>query len=137
MISIQKSRGSVTLFILIVIFFLTLLATGLAGKIQIEMNHLALSEQEAVAHYAAEAGINVGLAEIMVHSHNFQQTLVENLDDSGQCYAIVKIDKPSSTYCITSDGIYHGIHQKLTATVENYPGSQAKVWIKNSFANVQ
>lgn len=135
MISVQKSQGSVTLLSLIAIFFLTLLATGLAGQIQIEMNHLVLSEQEEMAHYAAEAGINIGLAEIMIHSQNFQQTVVENLDDSGQCYAVVKIDKPSSVYYITSDGIFHGMHQKLIATVENYPGPQAKVLIRNSVAN--
>lgn len=135
MISVQKCQGSVTLLLLIVILFLTLLATGLAGQIKIEMNHFILSEQEQGAHYAAEAGINIALAEIMKHSQSFQQTLVENLDDSGQCYAVVKIDKPSSVYYITSDGIFHGIHQKLTATVENYPGSKAKVLIQNSFPN--
>ncbi len=134
MIFIQKQQGAITLLTLMIILFLTLLATGLAGQIQLAMNHLILGEQEVAAYYAAEAGINLALAEIMKNPQNFQSRWEENLAGPPPCQVVVVIDKSGSVYYIQSEGLSRAVRHKLTATVENFPGNEARVRIQGSFA---
>jgi hypothetical protein len=131
----QGQQGSVTVLTLILILFLTTLATGLAGQIRTQVNTLTLAQQETRARYAAEAGINIALAEIMNHPQDFQQHWQEVLAAMPQCSTDIVITKSDRIYYLYSDGKSGDIHQKLTATVENYPGEQTKVLIQSSFVN--
>ncbi len=135
MVADQGQRGSVTVLTLIMILFLTTLATGLAGQIRTQVNNLTLTQQETKARYAAEAGINMALAEIMNHPQNFQQQWQGVLVAMPQCSTDIVITQSDHIYYLYSDGKSGGIHQKLTATVENYPGPQTKVLIQSSFVN--
>jgi hypothetical protein len=135
MVANNRQHGSITIFTLFVILFLTTLALGLAGQIRTQVNTLILVQQETRARYAAEAGINLALAEIMNHPQNFRPQWQEDLVALPQCSTDIAITKPASIYYIHSDGKSGGIHQKVTATVENFPGTQAKVLIQSSYVN--
>lgn len=135
MVTKQVQRGSVTVLTLITIMFLTILATGLAGQIRTQVHTLMLAQQETRAHYAAEAGINMALAEIMNHPQNFRSQWREFLTAIPQCSTDIVITKTDRSYKIHSDGQLGMIHHKMVATVSNYPGSQAKVSIQSGFAN--
>lgn len=135
MVADQGQRGLITVLTLITILFLTTLAAGLAGQIRIQVNTLTLAQQETRARYAAEAGINIALAEIMNHPQNFRPQWHEVLTAIPQCSTDIVITKSDHIYYLYSDGKSGVIHQKMTATVENYPGAQATVLIHSSFGN--
>jgi Tfp pilus assembly protein PilX len=135
MVANNRQQGSVTILTLLVILFLTTLALGLAGQIRTQVNTVTLVQQETRARYAAEAGINLALAEIMNHPQNFRPQWQEVLAALPQCSTNIAITKGDSSYSIHSDGQSGGIHQKVTATVKNYPGPQAEVLIQSSYVN--
>lgn len=118
---IAKQQGVITIYLLFIALFLSMLAAGISEKAQTEIKTRQMAEENQTAQYAAEAGVQEAFAEITEHPKDFRSSWTENLPGTAGTFSVT-VKQNDRIYFVESTSQVSGIQKCLTATVTYRPG---------------